>query len=211
MTLKLGDLAPNCKLKTTDGNFDFYEWMEDAWAILFSHPKDFTPVCTTELGMVARMKDEFLKRRTKVMALSVDSLEDHKKWVKDIEETQDVKLNFPIIADEDMSVAKKYDMIHPNESETFTVRSVFIVDNNKKIRAILTYPASAGRNFEEILRLLDSLQLTDNFKVATPANWKMGDDCVVVPSLSTEEAREVFPDGVREVKPYLRVTPCPKK
>lgn len=208
-TLRLGDKAPNFKAQTSEGEIDFYEYLGDGWGILFSHPADYTPVCTTELGSVAKYKKEFEKRNVKVLALSVDGVESHKGWIKDINETQHTTVNFPIIADEDRKVADLYDMIHPNANATLTVRSVFIIDPDKVIKLIITYPASTGRNFEELLRVIDSLQLTAYHKVATPANWKHGEDVVVSPSISTEDARNIFKKGVTEVKPYLRMTPQP--
>jgi thioredoxin-dependent peroxiredoxin len=212
MTLRLGDTAPDFTQDSTDGPIHFYDWMGEKWAILFSHPKDFTPVCTTELGEVARLKPEFDKRNIKPLALSVDDVESHKGWVGDIEETQHYALNYPILADPDRKVSDLYDMIHPNANNTLTVRSVFIIDPAKKLRLILTYPASTGRNFTEILRVIDSLQLTDDYSVATPVNWKDGDDCVVVPSIQDpEELKSKFPKGYTVVKPYLRMTPQPNK
>ena len=211
MAIRLGDDAPDFTAETTEGTINFHEWLGDSWGVLFSHPKDFTPVCTTELGMVAKLKPEFDKRGVKVIGLSVDPLESHKGWEKDIEETQGSAVNFPMIADPDRKVADLYDMIHPNASDTFTVRSVFIIDPQKKVRLTLTYPASAGRNFDEILRVIDSLQLTTSYSVATPANWKDGDDCIIVPAVSNEDAKEKFPKGWNEVKPYLRITPQPNK
>ena len=211
MALRLGDIAPNFTAETTLGNIDFYEWLNDKWAVLFSHPADFTPVCTTELGYTAKLKDEFDKRNVKAIALSVDGIQSHHDWIKDIEETQNVTLNFPIIADNDRKVAELYDMIHPNETEKFTVRSVFIIDNNKKIRTIITYPPSTGRNFVEILRVIDSLQLTSNYSVATPVNWVDGDDVVIAPTINDEDATAKFPKGFKKIKPYLRLTPQPNK
>ena len=212
MALRIGDLAPNFQVETTDGKLDFHQWAGTSWAVLFSHPKDYTPVCTTELGTVAKLKPEFDKRNTKVIGLSVDPINDHRGWVKDIEETQACKLNFPLIADSDKKVSGLYDMIHPNANDTFTVRSVFVIDPNKKVRLILTYPASTGRNFQELLRVIDSLQLTDKHKVATPADWKDGQDVIIVPSLQNEdEMKRLFPKGWTTVKPYLRVTPQPNK
>ncbi len=211
MALRLGDIAPDFTAETTHGNINFHEWIGNGWAILFSHPADFTPVCTTELGFTAKLKDEFDKRNVKAIALSVDGLQSHLDWIKDIEETQHVILNFPIIADGDRKVAELYDMIHPNETEKFTVRSVFIIDNNKKIRTIITYPPSTGRNFVEILRVIDSLQLTSNYSVATPVNWVDGEDVVIVPSISDEDATTKFPKGFKKIKPYLRLTPQPNK
>jgi alkyl hydroperoxide reductase subunit AhpC len=211
MTIRLGDTAPDFTANTTDGEINFHEWIGDSWAVLFSHPKDFTPVCTTELGMAARLKPEFEKRNTKIIGLSVDSLTSHEGWAKDIEETQGAKVNFPMIADSDRKVSDLYDMIHPNASDTFTVRSVFVIDPDKKVKLTLTYPASTGRNFDELLRVIDSLQLTADYSVATPVNWKDGDDCIIVPSVSDEDAKEKFPAGFRAVKPYLRITPQPNK
>lgn len=211
MAIRLGDDAPDFTAETTQGTINFHEWLGDSWGVLFSHPKDFTPVCTTELGMVAKLKSEFDRRGVKVIGLSVDPLESHKGWEKDIEETQGSAVNFPMIADPDRTVADLYDMIHPNASDTFTVRSVFVIDPQKKVRLTLTYPASAGRNFDEILRVIDSLQLTSNYSVATPANWKDGDDCIIVPAVTNEDAKEKFPKGWTEVKPYLRITPQPNK
>ncbi|HEY0898406.1 MAG TPA: peroxiredoxin [Sphingobacteriaceae bacterium] len=211
MSLRLGDLAPNFKAQTSEGEIDFYEYVGDSWVVLFSHPADYTPVCTTELGRTAALKDEFAKRNTKVIALSVDPLESHKGWIQDINETQNVEVNFPIIADEDRKVSEAYDMIHPNASMTATVRSLFIIAPDKTIKLIITYPASTGRNFQEILRVLDSLQLTADYSVATPADWKEGEDVVVVPSIATADIPAKFPKGFREVKPYLRMTPQPNR
>ncbi|MCP2669341.1 peroxiredoxin [Maricaulaceae bacterium EIL42A08] len=211
MSLLLGDVAPDFEVETTDGPIKFHDWIGDNWVIFFSHPADFTPVCTTELGYTAKLKDEFAKRGAKAIALSVDPIEDHKAWVGDIEDTQGVKMNFPIIADVDRKVAELYTMIHPNADPKLTVRSVYVIDPNKKIRATFTYPPSAGRNFNEILRLLDSLQLTDGYKVATPVNWEDGDDVIVVPSVSDEDADKLFPKGYKKIKPYLRTTPQPNK
>ena len=208
-TLRLGDKAPNFQAQTSEGPIDFYEYLGDGWGVLFSHPADYTPVCTTELGTVAKYKIEFEKRNTKVIALSVDGLESHKGWIKDINETQNTQVNFPIIADEDRKVSDLYDMIHPNANETFTVRSVFVIGPDKTIKLIITYPASTGRNFDEFLRVIDSLQLTAYQKVATPANWNQGQDVVISPSVSNEEAKILFPKGFTEVKPYLRLTPQP--
>ena len=210
MTLQLGDTAPDFEADTTDGTLKFHEWMSDDWAVLFSHPADFTPVCTTELGEVARLKPEFDKRGVKVIGLSVDPLEDHRSWAGDIAETQGHALNFPLIADPDREIADLYGMIHPQADDTLTVRSVFVIGSDKKVKLTLTYPASTGRNFEEILRVIDSLQLTADHSVATPVNWKQGEDVIIVPSLSDEEAREKFPKGWETVKPYLRVTPQPQ-
>jgi alkyl hydroperoxide reductase subunit AhpC len=209
-TLRLGDTAPNFTAKSTAGDINFHEWLGDSWCVFFSHPADYTPVCTTELGTVAKYKSEFDKRNTKVVALSVDPLKDHIEWVKDINETQNTTVNFPIIADEDHKVAELYDMIHPNASEKTTVRSVFIIGPDKKVKLMITYPASTGRNFNELLRVLDSLQLTAYRKLATPANWEKGDDCVISPSVSNEEAKDMFPKGFTIVKPYLRMTPDPE-
>ena len=211
MALLLGDTAPDFEIDTTDGPIRFHDWIGDDWTIFFSHPADFTPVCTTELGYTAKLKDEFAKRGAKAIALSVDPVEDHTKWVGDIEETQGVTMNFPIIADVDRQVSDLYQMIHPNADPKVTVRAVYIIDPNKKIRATFTYPPSAGRNFDEVLRLLDSLQLTDQHKVATPVNWKDGEDVIVVPSVSDEDADKLFPKGYKTIKPYLRVTPQPNK
>lgn len=211
MQLRLGDTVPNFTQATTQGEIDFFEWAGNSWVILFSHPKDFTPVCTTELGEVAKLKPEFDKRNVKAIALSVDDVDSHNGWVGDILETQGTALNYPIIADPDKKVSDLYDMIHPNANAMVTVRSVFIIDPNKKLRLTITYPPSTGRNFDEILRVIDSLQLTDNYSVATPANWVDGGDCVVVPTISTEDAKVKFPKGVTELKPYLRMTPQPNK
>ncbi|MER0441295.1 MULTISPECIES: peroxiredoxin [Emticicia] len=211
MSLRLGDIAPNFTAETTQGTIDFHEWLGDSWGMLFSHPADFTPVCTTELGKTALLKDDFAKRGVKVIAVSVDDLASHNKWVPDIEEVNGVTVNFPIIADGDRNVATLYDMIHPNASEKATVRSVFIIGPDKKIKLTLTYPASTGRNFTELLRVIDSLQLTSNYQVATPADWKEGEDTIVVPAVSTEDAIAKFPKGVKVVKPYLRYTPQPNK
>jgi thioredoxin-dependent peroxiredoxin len=211
MQLRLGDTVPNFTQATTQGEIDFFEWAGNSWVILFSHPKDFTPVCTTELGEVAKLKPEFDKRNVKPIALSVDDVDSHNGWVGDILETQGSALNYPIIADPDKKVSDLYDMIHPNANAMVTVRSVFIIDPNKKLRLTITYPPSTGRNFDEILRVIDSLQLTDGYSVATPANWVDGGDCVVVPTISTEEAKVKFPKGVTELKPYLRMTPQPNK
>lgn len=211
MALQLGDTVPDFTQETSEGTISFHEWAGDSWVVLFSHPADYTPVCTTELGTVASLKPEFDKRNVKILALSVDDADSHKGWINDINETQNTTVNYPIIADSDRKVADLYGMIHPNSLNNLTVRSVFIIDPNKKLRLTLTYPASTGRNFDEILRVIDSLQLTDYHQVATPANWKDGDDCVVVPSIPTEEAKQKFPKGVTEVKPYLRMTPQPNK
>lgn len=208
-TLRLGDIAPNFTAQTTEGEIDFHNWLGDSWGVLFSHPADYTPVCTTELGTVARYTDEFNKRNVKVAALSVDGLESHHGWIKDINETQKTTVNFPIIADEDRKVSELYDMIHPNADSQLTVRSVFVIGPDKKIKLTITYPASTGRNFDELIRVIDSLQLTAYHKVATPANWNQGDDCVVVPSVATEEIPNLFPKGHKVIKPYLRTTPQP--
>lgn len=208
-TLRLGDTAPDFTAETSMGTLNFYDYLGDGWGILFSHPADFTPVCTTELGTAAKFKEEFDARNVKMIALSVDGVESHHAWIHDINETQNTRVNFPIIADEDHKVSDLYDMIHPNASDTLTVRSVFIIGPDKKIKLILTYPASTGRNFYELLRVIDSLQLTAYRKVATPANWEHGQDVVVSPSVPTEEARKMFDKGVREIKPYLRLTPDP--
>ncbi len=209
MSLRLGDVAPDFTAQTTEGEISFHNYIGDSWVVLFSHPADYTPVCTTELGTVAKYKAEFEKRNTKVIALSVDGLESHKGWIKDINETQNTTVNFPIIADEDKKIAALYDMIHPNANEKFTVRSVFIIGPDKKIKLMITYPASTGRNFEELLRVIDSLQLTANYSVATPANWKAGEEVVIAPAISNEEAVTKFPKGFKIVKPYLRLTPQP--
>ncbi|WP_282122346.1 peroxiredoxin [Algibacter mikhailovii] len=208
-TIRLGDVAPNFTANTTEGTIDFHEWLGDGWGILFSHPADYTPVCTTELGTVAKYKAEFYKRNVKVVALSVDGLESHKGWIDDINETQHTEVNFPIIADEDRKVSELYDMIHPNADSKLTVRSVFVIGNDKKVKLIITYPASTGRNFDELLRVIDSLQLTAYHKVATPANWNNGEDVVVVPAIATKDIPAIFPKGFKEVKPYLRLTPQP--
>lgn len=210
-TLRLGDLAPDFDAETTLGKINFYEWLGDSWGVLFSHPADFTPVCTTELGTVANYYPEFVKRNTKVIALSVDGLESHLEWIKDINETQGTEVNFPIIADEDKKVATLYDMIHPNANEKFTVRSVFIIGADKKIKLTLTYPASTGRNFDELLRVIDSLQLTADYSVATPANWKEGEDVVISPAIPDSEIPSKFPKGFKYIKYYLRTTPQPNK
>jgi len=209
MSLRLGDIAPNFVQSSTAGEIDFYAYLGDSWGVLFSHPKDFTPVCTTELGQLSKLKSEFDRRNVKVIGLSVDGLSDHEKWSLDIEQTQGAALNFPLLADLDRKVSTLYDMIHPNANETFTVRSVFIIDPNKKVRLILTYPASTGRNFKELLRVIDSLQLTDQHKVATPANWEHGQDVIIVPSLNQEAAAKIFTEGWLEVKPYLRYVKQP--
>ena len=209
MALQLNDDAPNFIAQSTEGKIDFYEWLGNSWAILFSHPKDFTPVCTTELGAVAKLKPEFDKRNVKVIGLSVDGLSNHEKWSNDIKETQGYKPNFPIIADEDRKVSDLYGMIHPKANDTLTVRSVFVIGPDKKIKLTLTYPASAGRNFDEILRVIDSLQLTANYKVATPANWKRGEDVIIAGTVSDEDAKKLFPQGWKTVKPYLRTVKQP--
>jgi alkyl hydroperoxide reductase subunit AhpC len=211
MAIQLGDTAPDFVQESTMGTIRFHDWLGDSWGVLFSHPKNFTPVCTTELGEVAKLKKEFDKRNVKVIGLSVDGLKDHEGWSKDIEETQGAKLNFPVIADEDHKVSDLYDMIHPNANDTMTVRSVFIIGADKKVKLIITYPASTGRNFDEILRVIDSLQLTANHSVATPVNWKDGEDVIIVTAVSDEDAKAKFPKGWKTLKPYLRVTPQPNK
>ena len=211
MALRLGDISPNFTAETTEGEIDFHEWLGNSWGVLFSHPKDFTPVCTTELGEVARLKPEFDRRNVKVIGLSVDAADSHKRWAEDIRETQGSALNFPVIADPNHRVAELYDMIHPEMSDVFTVRSVFIIGPDKKVKLMITYPASTGRNFDEILRVIDSLQLTASYSVATPVNWKDGDDVIIVPSLSDEAAKEKFPGGWKTIKPYLRLVPQPNK
>ncbi|WP_116106485.1 peroxiredoxin [Lewinella sp. IMCC34191] len=211
MPLRLGDQAPNFDAQTTEGDINFYDWAGDHWVVLYSHPSDYTPVCTTELGRTAALKESFEQRHAKVIALSVDDLESHKGWVKDIEETQNCKMNFPIIADSEKKVATAYDMMHPNADDKFTVRSVFIIDPQRKVRLTLTYPPSTGRNFQEILRVLDSLQLTDNYSVATPVDWNDGEDVVVSPSIKTEDIPDKFPKGHKVIKPYLRTTPQPNR
>lgn len=211
MALRLGDEAPNFTADTTEGKIDFHQWLGSGWGILFSHPADYTPVCTTELGAVAKMKTEFEKRNVKVVAVSVDPIDSHHGWVKDINETQNTTMNFPIIADPARAVAVAYDMIHPNADATATVRSVFIIGPDKKIKLTLTYPASTGRNFPELLRVIDSLQLTAKFKVATPANWKDGEDCIITPAVKDAEVPALFPKGSRTIKPYLRYTPQPNR
>jgi len=209
MSLRLGDIAPNFKANTTEGEIDFHEYLGNGWGVLFSHPADYTPVCTTELGKTALLKEEFAKRNVKVLAVSVDTLDKHFGWRNDINETQNTSVTFPIIADEGRVVAGLYDMIHPNASETFTVRSLFVIGPDKKVKLTITYPASTGRNFHEVLRVIDSLQLTANYSVATPADWKTGEDVIVVPAVSTDDAIKKFPKGVKIVKPYLRYTPQP--
>lgn len=211
MSLRLGDKAPNFQAKTSQGEIDFYTYLGDSWGVLFSHPGDYTPVCTTELGKTASLKDEFEKRNVKVIALSVDSVAQHEGWINDINETQDVEVTFPIIADESKEIAEAYDMIHPNASVNATIRSLFIIDPNKIVKLIISYPASTGRNFQEILRVIDSLQLTAYHSVATPADWKEGEDVVVLPTIKTEDIPAKFPKGFTEVKPYLRTTPQPNK
>lgn len=211
MAIRLGDTAPDFTAETTEGTINFHEWLGDSWGVLFSHPKDYTPVCTTELGAAARLKPEFDQRNVKIIGLSVDPLDSHAGWSRDIEETQGAAVNFPMIADSDKKVSDLYDMIHPNASDTATVRSVFVIGPDKKVKLMITYPASTGRNFDELLRVIDSLQLTSKYSVATPANWKDGDDCIIVPAVSDEEAKEKFPAGWKTVKPYLRVTPQPNK
>ncbi len=212
MSLRLGDIAPDFEQDSSEGRIRLHEWLGDSWGVLFSHPADFTPVCTTELGFTAKLKDQFAQRGVKVLALSVDPVESHLKWIDDINETQDTRVNFPIIADADRKVSELYDLIHPNANDTLTVRSLFIIDPNKKVRLIITYPASTGRNFNEILRVIDSLQLTDEHKVATPANWEDGDEVVIVSSLKDEEEiKRRFSKGYRAVKPYLRLTPQPNR
>jgi len=209
--IRLGDEAPNFTAETTEGKLDLYEYLGDGWGVLFSHPKDYTPVCTTELGAVAKLKDQFAKRNTKVLAVSVDPIDSHKGWVNDINETQSTTVNFPIIADPDRTVADLYGMIHPNASDTMTVRSVFIIGPDKKVKLTLTYPASTGRNFQEILRVIDSLQLTAGYSVSTPADWKDGEDVIIAPAISDEDAKTKFPKGFKTLKPYLRLTPQPNK
>ncbi len=209
MAVRLGDEAPNFSAETTEGTIDFHTWKADSWAVLFSHPKDFTPVCTTELGTVAKLKPEFDRRGVKVIGLSVDGVSDHEGWSRDIEATQGTALNFPLIADKDRAVAEAYDMLHPNAEATATVRSVFVIDPAKKVRLTLTYPASTGRDFNEILRTIDSLQLTSNHQVATPANWRAGDDVIILASISDDQARQAYPEGWRADRPYLRYVPDP--
>lgn len=212
MTLRLGDIAPNFQQDSSEGLINFYDYLGDSWGVLFSHPADYTPVCTTELGYTAKLSEEFKKRGVKAIALSVDSIESHQGWIHDINETQNTTVNFPILADADRKISELYGFIHPNASETLTVRSLLIIDPDKKVRLIITYPASTGRNFHEVLRVIDSLQLTDNYKVATPANWQQGEDVVIVPSLKDEaELKQRFPKGYTTIKPYLRLTPQPDK
>ncbi|OYU82040.1 MAG: peroxidase [Flavobacterium sp. BFFFF1] len=210
-TLRLGDMAPDFTAQTTEGPLQFHDWLGDSWGVLFSHPADFTPVCTTELGTVAHYLPEFTKRNTKVIALSIDGLSSHYEWIKDINETQHTTVNFPIIADEDKKIALLYDMLHPNASENFTVRSVFVIGPDKKVKLTLTYPASTGRNFDELLRVIDSLQLTAQYSVATPANWKDGERVVITPAVKDEDIAAKFPKGFERIKPYLRMTPQPNK
>src|SRR5688572_14373371 len=210
MAIRLGDIAPDFEANTTQGPVKFHEWKKGSWAVLFSHPRDFTPVCTTELGYTAKLKGEFAKRNCKVIGLSVDSVADHRRWLADIEETQGTAVNFPMIGDPDRKVSLTYDMIHPNADNTFTVRSVFLIDPNDKVRLTITYPASTGRNFDELIRVLDSMQLTDKHKVATPVNWKQGEDVIIVPSVNNEDAKKLFPGGWNEKKPYLRVVAQPR-
>jgi alkyl hydroperoxide reductase subunit AhpC len=211
MALRLGDEAPNFTAETSEGRINFHEWLGKGWGILFSHPKDYTPVCTTELGAVAKMKNEFEKRNVKVIAISVDPVDSHRGWIGDINETQNTTMNFPIIADPEKKVSNLYDMIHPNVDDTATVRSVFVIGPDKKIKLTLTYPASCGRNFPELLRVIDSLQLTSQYKVATPANWQDGQDCIITPAVKDEEIPNLFPKGHRRIKPYLRYTPQPNR
>ena len=211
MAIRLGDIAPDFTADSTEGPIRFHEYLGNSWGVLFSHPKDFTPVCTTELGEVAKLKPEFDKRNVKVLGLSVDSVADHKRWAGDIEETQGARLNFPLLEDPERKISSLYDMIHPNANDTLTVRSVFVIGPDKKVKLTITYPASTGRNFEEILRVIDSLQLTSQYSVATPVNWRDGQDCIVVPSVSDADAKQKFPKGFRAIKPYLRITPQPNK
>jgi len=211
MSVQLGDIAPDFEADTTDGHIKFHDWLGDKWGILFSHPRDFTPVCTTELGYVARLKPEFDKRNVKAIGISIDPLDSHQKWAADIGETQGAALNFPIIADPDRKIAGLYGMIHPKHDEVYTVRTVFVIDPQKKIRLTITYPQTTGRNFDEIIRVIDSLQLTDGYKVATPVNWKDGEDVIIVNSVDDEAAKKIFPQGFKTVKPYLRLTPDPRK
>ena len=211
MAIRLGDEAPDFTAETTEGTISFHEWIGAGWAVLFSHPADFTPVCTTELGTVAKLKSEFDRRNVKIIGLSVDPVDSHGRWIGDINETQNTTVNFPLIADPDREVSNLYDMIHPNALDNLTVRSVFVIGPDKKVKLTLTYPASTGRNFDEILRVIDSLQLTANHSVATPANWTDGEDCIIVPAVSDEDARSMFPKGFDAVKPYLRITPQPNR
>ncbi|MFN0044309.1 MAG: peroxiredoxin [Alphaproteobacteria bacterium] len=210
MTLRLGDVAPDFEAESSAGKLNFHQWVGNSWCILFSHPKDFTPVCTTELGYMARIKPEFDKRNVKILGVSVDAVESHKGWIKDIEETQSATVAYPIVADQQRKVANLYGMMHPAHDEVYTVRTVFVIDPNKKIRLMITYPQTCGRNFDEILRVVDSLQLTDRFSVATPVNWKKGQDVIIVPSLSDDDAKKKFPKGWKALKPYLRITPNPE-
>jgi len=209
MSIRLGDTAPDFTAESTEGPIKFHEWISDSWAVLFSHPKDFTPVCTTELGKVAKLKDEFDKRGIKIIGISVDSLESHKGWIPDINETQNTTVNFPLIADPERKIAVLYDMLDPTSADNLTARSVYVIGPDKKVKLMITYPASTGRNFDEVLRAIDSVQLTANFSVATPADWKNGEDCIIVPSVSDEDAQKKFPKGFNRVKPYLRTTPQP--
>ncbi|MBG56247.1 MAG: peroxiredoxin [Deltaproteobacteria bacterium] len=209
MALRLGDIAPDFFAKTTHGNINFHDWLKDSWGILFSHPKDYTPVCTTELGYMSKIKPEFDKRNVKILAISVDPIDSHCGWIGDINETQNTTVNFPIIADPSREISNLYDMIHPKADDTLTVRSVFIIGPDKIIKLSITYPASTGRNFDEVLRVVDSLQLTSNYQVATPVNWKNGDDCIIVPSIPADDIPQKFPKGHKEIKPYLRYTPQP--
>jgi len=211
MAIQLGDVAPDFTAETTEGTINFHEWLGDGWGVLFSHPKDYTPVCTTELGAVAKLKGEFAKRNAKVIAISVDPLDSHNGWISDINDTQDTRVNFPIIADPDRKVADLYGMIHPNASDTVTVRSVFVIGPDKKVKLTLTYPQSTGRNFQEILRVIDSLQLTARYQVSTPADWKDGEDVIIVPAVPDDQAKEKFPKGFRSERPYLRWTPQPNR
>lgn len=211
MTINLGDTAPDFTQDSTEGPIQFHKWIGNSWCVLFSHPKNFTPVCTTELGYLAKVKPEFDRRNVKIIGLSVDPVSDHHRWAKDIEETQGAALNYPVLADADRKVSTLYGMIHPNASDTFTVRSVYVIGPDKKVKLNITYPPSTGRNFDEILRAIDSLQLTANHKVATPVNWRDGQDCIVLPSVPNEEAKKLFPKGFTEIKPYLRVTPQPNR
>ncbi|HVK04413.1 MAG TPA: peroxiredoxin [Armatimonadaceae bacterium] len=211
MSVQLGDTAPDFTQDSTEGPIQFHDWAEGKWVVLFSHPKDYTPVCTTELGALARLKPEFDKRNVKVIGLSVDGVKDHEGWSKDIEETQGAKLNFPLLADADRKVSGLYGMIHPNADNTMTVRSVYVIGPDKKVKLTLTYPASTGRNFQELLRVIDSLQLTADYKVATPADWQEGQDCIIVPAVTNEEADKLFPKGYNQIKPYLRTTPQPNR
>jgi thioredoxin-dependent peroxiredoxin len=209
MSIRLGDIAPDFVAETTQGTIKFHEWLGESWGILFSHPADFTPVCTTELGEVAKLKKEFDLRGTKIMAISADPISSHEKWINDINETQKTEVNYPLIADPEFKIAKLYDMVHPNVTDKFTVRSVYVIGPDKKVKLMITYPASTGRNFDEILRVVDSLQLTAYHKVATPANWRQGEDCVILPSVTNDEAKKLFPAGFKEIKPYLRMTRQP--